>query len=307
VIQTPAEFATYLGYSAGWHAVRRMPERAAYALFASLADQLWRQRGSGVQQLERNLARVESEATQRQLRELSRAGMQSYFRYWCEVFRLPDWSRNDIVDSVFFERHELVQSMVDQGKGAVFALPHSGNYDLVGAYGTLRYRTVVSVAENLKPQRLTAKFLSYREQLGMEIITLRPGEDIFGQLVDKLHEGKIIALLGDRDLTSSGVPVEFFGEPTRMPAGPAALALETGAPLVVAGISYRADGVHVSISDPVQISTAADKTTAVRQTTQAIAAGFETAITANPHDWHMLQRLWLADLDPSRLQESRYA
>jgi phosphatidylinositol dimannoside acyltransferase len=305
-MQNPAEFASYLGYSMGWQAVRRMPRRLAYGTFSKLADQLWRQKGAGVQQLERNLERVQPDVAHRQLRELSRAGMQSYFRYWCDVFRLPDWSHSEITTAIDFDRPHLLQDTVDSGTGCVVALSHSGNWDLCGAYGSLTFSPVVSVAENLKPERLTTKFHAFREELGMEIITLRKGEDVFGQLVEKVKEGKIIALLGDRDLTSSGVPVDFFGETTRMPAGPAALALDTGAPLMVATVSYTPDQVRFRLTDPVTVSAASDHVQAIRETTQTIATELERGIAQHPEDWHMLQRLWLADLDQSRLKASRY-
>lgn len=306
-MQSPTEFAAYLSYTVGWHAVRRMPRRMAYGTFSRVADQLWRQQGAGVTQLERNLARVQPEANRRQLRELSREGMQSYFRYWCDVFRLPDWSHAQISSAIDFDRPELLQNPVDSGTGCVVALSHSGNWDVCGAYGSLTFSPVVSVAENLKPEKLTAKFHAFREELGMEIITLRKGEDVFGQLIDKVNEGKIIALLGDRDLTSSGVPVDFFGEQTRMPAGPAALALDTGAPLMVGTISYTTDQVRFRLTEPLRVSTASDHVQAIRETTQSIATHLEAGIARHPEDWHMLQRLWLADLDASRLKESRYA
>lgn len=305
-MQSPVEIASYLGYSAGWQAVRRMPERTAYGLFSKLADQAWRQRGTGVRQLERNLARVEQGATQKQLRELSRAGMQSYFRYWCDVFRLPDWGRTRISETVDLDRPELLADPIAAGTGLVVALPHMGNWDHAGAYGSVRFAPVASVAENLKPEALTRKFIDFREELGMEIITLRRGEDVYERIKTKVQQNKIVALLGDRDLTRSGVPVEFFGEPTRMPAGPAALAIDTGAPIIVGQLTYGPGGLVGRFTDPLAVSTAPDHFQAIRETTQTIAREFEKAIGPAPQDWHMLQPLWLADLDADRLAASKY-
>ena len=305
-MQAPLDFATLVGYSVGWRAVRWMPARAAYATFSQLADQVWRRRGKGVQQLERNLARVESGATESQLREMSRTGMQSYFRYWCDVFRLPDWSREHITQTLRFDRPEILADPLAAGTGVIVALPHMGNWDHAGAYGAVKFAPVVSVAENLKPETLTRKFLGFREELGMEIITLRKGDDVYEQVKSKLLENKIVALLGDRDLSRSGVPVEFFGEATRMPAGPAALAVETGAPLVAAELIYREGFMEVQMTDPLPIATADDPHQAIRETTQTLAHAFEQAISASPVDWHMLQKLWLADLDPARLTVSKY-
>ncbi len=305
-MESPAEFATYLGYSVGWRTIRWMPERVAYATFAQIADTLWRQRGKGVRQLERNLARIQPDASERQLRDMSRAGMQSYMRYWCDVFRLPDQSHHDIRSTFRLQRQEVLQEALDEGAGAIVVLPHAGNWDHAGGYAALTFGNLVSVAEDLKPERLTGKFLEFRESLGMEIITLRKGEDVFGQLVDLVNQNKVIALLGDRDLTANGVPVEFFGEGTRMPAGPSALAHETGAPLYPATL-WHDGAVNVAhIGQRIDADPGADRSTAVRATTQAIADQLAEGISEYPLDWHMLQPLWLADLDASRIKASKY-
>lgn len=305
-MESPSEFAAYLGYSVGWRAVRLMPQRVAYRTFSGIADQLWRQQGSGVTQLQRNLGRVVPDASQRELRELSRAGMQSYFRYWCDVFRLPDQSRRSILATFDLIGKQQLHEALAAGTGAIVVLPHAGNWDHAGAYAALEFDNLVSVAEDLKPERLTSKFLEFRESLGMEILTLRKGQDVFGQLVDLVGQNKVIALLGDRDLTSSGVPVEFFGHATRMPAGPAALAHATGAPLFAATLWYDGPMAFASLSRQIPVDLAADRTTAVRDTTQRTADMLARGIAEHPADWHMLQRLWLSDLDQSRLKASKY-
>lgn len=305
-MENPTEIATYLGYAAGWRSVRWMPDRAAYSMFDQLADQLWRRQGAGVKQLQRNLRRVVPDADEAEIREISRLGMRSYFRYWCDAFRLPDWSENQILDTFRMGNKQVLDEAVESGTGAIVALPHAGNWDHAGAYASLSWNGIVSVAEDLKPERLTKKFLEFRETLGMEIITLAPGQDVFSELVKRLDRGKVVALLGDRDLTASGVPVDFFGETTRMPAGPAALAARTGAPLFTATLYYDGPLAVADISDPIPVSTHADKDAAVRFTTQALADRIASGIAEHPQDWHMMQRLWLADLDQSRLKASRY-
>ncbi|MFI0432918.1 MAG: phosphatidylinositol mannoside acyltransferase [Candidatus Nanopelagicales bacterium] len=305
-MESPSEFASYLAYSVGWRAVRLMPQRVAYRTFSGIADQAWRQQGSGAVQLQRNLARVLPDTPERELRDLGRAGMQSYFRYWCDVFRLPDQSRRTIQASFDLLGKQQLHDALAAGTGAIVVLPHAGNWDHAGAYAALEFDNLVSVAEDLKPERLTSKFLEFRESLGMEILTLRKGEDVFGQLVELVGQNKVIALLGDRDLTSSGVPVEFFGDATRMPAGPAALAHATGAPLFAATLWYEGPMAMASISRQVPVDLSADRTAAVRQTTQHVADMLAEGIAEHPVDWHMLQRLWLADLDQSRLKASKY-
>lgn len=305
-MQSPAEFMAYFSYSAGWRTVRFMPEKVAYATFSQMADQVWRQHGKGVRQLERNLHRVAPEANQRQLRAMSREGMQKYFQYWCDAFRLPDWSYRRTVDTFVLENKSTLQAALDQGKGVIASMPHAGNWDHGGAYMALAMDSLVSVAEDLKPERLTKKFLDYRRELGIEVLVLRKGEDVFGQLVDRLAKGKLLALLGDRDLTSRGVPVDFFGEATRFPAGPAVLAHSTGAPLFAAHLWCEGKMSFCRVGDGIHTDRSLDRDTYVRLATQQIADEMAEGLREHPTDWHMMQPLWLADLDQSRLRASDY-
>jgi KDO2-lipid IV(A) lauroyltransferase len=146
------------------------------------------------------------------------------------------------------------------------------------------------VAERLKPVSLYDRFLEFRQSLGMEVLALsggaRPPYDV---LVERLSAGGAVCLMADRDLTPRGVDVTFFGATARMPAGPARLALTTGAALLPVHLHFRPDGWQVDFLDEVPSSDVATMT-------QALAGAFETGIAKHPADWHMLQRLWLDDL-----------
>ena len=295
-----ADQLTAWGFGAGWSAVRRMPERSAYAAFERIADTTWARWGPSVRQLEKNLARIVPDADEHELRVLSKQGMRSYLRYWCDAFRLPGWSRERIVESItIIDDHHLADGLAT-GRGVVVALPHMGNWDHAGAWATLAHRPVVTVAERLEPEDLYEKFLSFRRGLGMDVIPLTGGDPPFPYLADKLREGRLVALLGDRDLGRSGVPVQFFGAKAKMPAGPAALAVDTGAALVTAQL-YLEDGRNwVRFQPPVQVPQEGERSRRIFRTTQLIADNFEASIGARPTDWHMLQRLWVDDLDPSK-------
>ena len=288
------------GFGAGWSAVRRMPEKTAYSMFERIADTMWARRGGSVRRLESNLRRVVPDATDEEIRLLSRDGMRSYMRYWCEAFRLPGWSRERIVDSIrIIDDHYLADGLAT-GRGVVVALPHMGNWDHAGAWATLAHSHVVTVAERLKPEDLYEKFLAFRRGLGMDVIPLTGGEPVFPYLSQKLHEGNLVALLGDRDLSNSGIPVTFFGSKAKFPAGPAALAVDTGAVLLTAQL-YLDDGHNVvRFHPPVVVSTDGERSRRIFRTTQLVADQIEESIRARPTDWHMLQRLWVEDLDPSK-------
>ena len=290
------------GYLAGGSVVRRMPERTAYATFDGIADTLWRRRGTGVRRLESNLERVlGGDVPERALREVSRDGMRSYLRYWCDAFRLPSWSRERVVSRFrAVDEHRLGDALALE-QGVVAVLPHMGNWDHAGAWANLRHRQVVSVAERLKPEEVYERFLAYRRDLGMEILPLTGGEaPVFRTLASRLKHGGLVCLLGDRDLTDTGVEVEFFGATAKMPAGPAALAVTTGAVLQPVGLWYDGPDSVAGMLPWIPVPEQGTRAEKIAAMTQQVADAFATSIAAHPGDWHMMQRLWLDDLDPAK-------
>ena len=292
---------TLLGYTAGWSAVRHLPDRAAYATFRTIADRVWRRRGPSVRRLEANLARAldtEDEAT---VREASRAGMRSYLRYWCDAFRQPDWDTDRIVSRIRVEGEDNMRAPLAAGRGVVAALPHMANWDHAGAWACVTGAPVTTVAERLKPEKLYERFLAFREGLGMEILPLTGGAgDVFTTLAARLREPRLVPLLADRDLSRRGIDVTLFGDAARMPAGPAALALRTGAALVPVSLWYEGnDPDHrlvVRFHDEVPPPTGARGSERIARFTQDLADELGKGIAAHPHDWHMMQPLFLADL-----------
>ncbi|MFI8905096.1 phosphatidylinositol mannoside acyltransferase [Streptomyces albidoflavus] len=286
-------------YGLGWSTVKKLPEPVAVRLGQTIADTVWKRRGKGVLRLEANLARVVPDAGPERLAKLSRAGMRSYLRYWMESFRLPAWSEQRIKEGFEPEGlHHLTDGLA-AGKGVILALPHLGNWDLAGAWVTRNLGVpFTTVAERLKPETLYDQFVAYREGLGMEVLP-HTGGSAFGTLARRLRAGGLVCLVADRDLSASGVEVTFFGDTARMPAGPAILAQQTGALLLPVTLWFDATPVMKGrVHPPVEVpetGTRAEKTSLM---TQALADAFAEGIADHPEDWHMLQRLWLADLEP---------
>lgn len=294
-----ADAATEWAFAAGWRVVRLLPERAAYRTFEAAADMLWRRRGGDVLQLERNLARVHPDADPADLRELSRLGMRSYLRYWCDAFRLPTWSPARVRATYDLRGHERLDELIGAGKGVMIALNHGGNWDHAGAWATLRYGTLTTVAERLKPEGLYDQFAAYRESLGMEIRPLgEPG--LVRTLARRLREGRIVPLLGDRDLSRTGVVVDLFDEPASLPAGPAVLSLMTGVPLIPAVSWYEDDYAVTQLLPAIPVpatGTTAERTHAM---TQQVAHAIEAGLRQHAVDWHMLQPVWMSDARRAR-------
>jgi KDO2-lipid IV(A) lauroyltransferase len=313
-----ADRAVLLAADAGVSAARMLPERVAYGVFRVAGDAMWRRRGPAVRRLEANLSRVlgpgpVDEAT---LRRVSRAGVRSYMRYWCDAVRLPGWSGDEIVRRVRLIDEQRLREPIEQGRGAIAALPHMGNWDLAGAWGCLTVSPLMTVAERLRPEELYEKFLAFRRGLGMTVLPLTGGNGTMAMLGDHLRAGKLVALPADRDLSRRGVPVTMFGEATRMPPGPALLALRTGSPVVPASLWYEGKEpdhrlvvrFHEEITPPEPIGDSGSVGDSVSLMTQRLADVFAAAIAEHPDEWHMMQRYFLSDLrpdDPRRMAAVR--
>jgi KDO2-lipid IV(A) lauroyltransferase len=223
-------------YAGGWAVVRALPEAVAQRLFRGGADLAYRRGGRAVDRLRSNLVRVAPGADPD---ALVRDALRSYARYWCEVFRLPVTPAERIIAGMRTVGEERMRASVAGGRGTILALPHSGNWDHAGAWCTATGVPFATVAERLRPESLYDRFVAFRESLGMEVVPLTGGaRPPFVVLSERLRAGGMLCLLSDRDLSAHGIDVRFFGATARMPAGPAALALRTGATLLPVTLSF---------------------------------------------------------------------
>ena len=293
------------GFTVGWLALRAVPEPAAAWLFDRGADLAVLRDGGSVKQLKANLDRVTGRAlSEAELDALVGRSLRSYARYWKETVRLPSMDIEETLARAHTDGWQHVQDAVDAGRGAVLALPHSGNWDVAGLWLVQQGYPFSTVAERLRPESLFDQFVAYREGLGMRVIPLTGGDRPPMQvLTERLRAGEVVCLVADRDLSRQGVPVDFFGEPTRMPAGPALLAATTGAVLLPVHLHYAGDGWGQWVGPPVPLGDGRLRDR-VQRATQTLADVFADRIALHPADWHMVQPLWLADLDQDRLQAS---
>lgn len=282
------------GYLAGWKVVRRLPQPVARTIFRWVAD-FASDNGHGMDGLRRNLTRVVG--AENVTRELVRDSMRSYMRYWMEAFRLPAIHSDPQLHERLMgglEGLEHFDASAQSGRGVILALPHSGNWDMAGVFLVGHYGQFTTVAERLRPEVLFDAFVDYREELGFEVLPLTGGAATpFARLKEALEEGGVVCLLAERDITRSGVTVDFMGEEANMAAGPAQLAIETGAALHVVHSWFEGDGWGLSVSPEVEV-------TDIQETTQRMADGFAANIRRHPADWHMLQPQWNEDVERRR-------
>jgi lauroyl/myristoyl acyltransferase len=295
--------AVALGYTAGWSVVKTMPRAVSARAFRAVADAATVRNGVATRQLRKNLRRVVG-PTMSELRMDALVGdaLRSYARYWRETFTLESMDHAAVarsIDERVTGREHLDAGLV-RGRGVVLALPHMGNWDASGIWLVHRNGPFTTVAERLKPEAVFDRFVAYRESIGMEVIALTGGDrPATGVLTERLRQNRVVCLLADRDLSRHGIEVDLFGEPAKMPPGPALLAATTGASLHVVH-SYFPDDTSWAhdISAPIELPEEGTLRERVTAGTQLIADLFAEGIARRPADWHMLQRLWLADLAP---------
>jgi lauroyl/myristoyl acyltransferase len=308
-----SERLTGVAYQLGWKLICRMPESWARWAFTKVADIAWRRQGPKVQVLEANLRRVlaykhgSPEVDGKELRTLSRAALRSYARYWLEVFRLPVIPVERILSGMHIGAagEEAMFANLKAGRGVIIALPHMGNFEQAGAWVVQRGAgSFTTVAERLRPESVYEAFLRFRSGLGMEVLPLTGGVSPFGTLAQRLRAGKLVCLVSDRDLKDTGIEVEMFGEKARI-ASTAALAVHTGAALMPTATWFEGDDWGAHIYEELPVPSEGTRAEKIAEMSQQLARAFETAIAEHPQDWHMLQKVFTADLDPARIPAPR--
>jgi KDO2-lipid IV(A) lauroyltransferase len=219
----------------------------------------------------------------------------SYGRYWLEIFRLPaDVRAGTVAAHCTIDGYEQIEAGLARGKGVILALPHLGGWEWAGAWMALRGHRLLAVVENIEPPQLLAWFEDQRASIGIDVVTLGP--DVSGIVLRALRDNRIVCLLSDRDIAGDGVEVEFFGEQTTLPGGPATLALRTGATLLPAAVYFRSGRDHLGVVlPPVPVQRLGRLREDIARITQALAQELEVLIRAAPEQWHLLQPNWPSD------------
>lgn len=286
-----------LAFSAGWAGVRLLPERVAYALFVAVGELAFHANLAGVRRLRANLARAVPDATERELDRVTRRAMHSYLRYWCDTFRMPSWDRDRLIRGIEVEHEHRLRDAYAKGRGVIAALSHSGNWDHAGAWASATGMPVTTVAERLRPEALFDRFVRYREELGMTVLPLTGGEGNVSLILrSSLRAGTLVCLVADRDLRGNGVQVQLLGEPARIPAGPAVLAMASGAALIPLTSRYDGRRMILTIHEPIEMPGSGNTRERAAVACQALADAFSAAVRAHPEHWHMLQPVFLRDL-----------
>jgi len=291
-----SERLTDFGFWLGWNVLWALPARLSYFVFDITARAVWTLHFTGVKQLELNLSRVmKLDPSDPRVRQTSQTALRSYMRYYCETFLLPKWSTEDIESRVRAVNSEPLYRALQQG-GVVLSLPHSGNWDLAGAWAANEFGSLCTVAERLRPEGVFQKFLKMRSERGITLMPLTGEGGTYQFLRDSVNQGKVVALLGDRDVAKNGMSNQFFGHRASLPIGAALLAIDTDRPLFTCSPFYDGDKLVLAFDQEVTFDrtpvTGRDRLRKAQEVTKVILSNFERHIAANPQNWHQMQPVW---------------
>ncbi|MCU1378676.1 MAG: putative acyltransferase [Acidimicrobiales bacterium] len=292
-----ADGATVALYKVGSRFARLLPSPAASFAGRAIGLGLAGTDAERRRMVERHLQRIHGGTlTPAALRREAQRAFDSYARYWVESFRLPELTAEDLDASMSYEGLEHVGHALDAGNGVIMALPHLGGWDFGGAWLATQGFPITVVVEPLEPRALFEWFADFRRQLGMTVVPLGP--DAGSAVLKALRANELVGLLSDRDIGGGGIEVEFFGERTTLPAGPATLALRTGAALLPTTVYFDGKGHHGVVRPPLDLTRQGSLREDVARLTQVLAHELEALISHAPEQWHVFQPNWPSDREP---------
>lgn len=274
---------------------RALPRSASEAVAVGLGAAAVPLLGERRAQVERNLRRVHgADLRGARLWRGVQQTIASYGRYWVESFRLPGTSPAALDAGIVVEGWDHVTDALDKGNGVILALPHLGGWEWAGFWvAEVKQQPITVVVEALEPADVYDWFVELREALGMHVVPLGP--EVASRVLAALRDNHIVCLLSDRDIGGNGVEVDFFGERTTLPAGPATLALRTGAPVLPSAVYFEGPRHRAIVRPPLDLTRTGRLRDDVARVTQDLAAELETLIRRAPEQWHLLQPNWPSD------------
>ncbi|HEX6221583.1 MAG TPA: phosphatidylinositol mannoside acyltransferase [Acidimicrobiia bacterium] len=289
------DFLAYLGLRAGVGIVGALPPRTVRSLGRSFGS-VWGMVDSDRRTMaRRHMDRVLDDGTD--TGAASKEMMKAYGRYYAEALWIRARRVPDMLAATEVEGLEHILEARDAGKGMIYALPHMGNWEAAAPVAVREGIPVVAVAEVLPNRRITDWFTKMRAEVGIEIVLATGRVEVMRRLEKAVAANKAVALLSDRDLKGKGVDVDFFGETTTMPPGPATLAVRTGAPLLPVGCYFTEGGYKVVVHPALPMPAEGNRSSRVAALTQALAEKLEAIIRVAPEQWHLVVPNWPSDLE----------
>jgi lauroyl/myristoyl acyltransferase len=290
--------AGYRLYRLAGRAAAAVPARAALPLGRGLGVAAWAvlpRRRALVARHQARARRASGDSALRTAaaRRATRAAFASYGRYWMESLRLPTTPPAAVDDLFSIEGREHLDAARAAGRGAILALPHVGGWDVGGSWLARQGYPVTVVAEPLEPPEVYEWFAGLRRQWGMDVVPLGPGAGT--GVLRALRANSMVCLLCDRDIGGGGIEVDFFGERTLLPGGPATLALRAGSMMLPTAVYFDGDGHRAVVRPPLTTERTGTIREDVTRLTQELAHALEALIARAPEQWHVFQPNWPSD------------
>ena len=289
-----------IGYKLAALLSRKLPRKLGLSVASFLGYVIARIDKKRRDQVIRNANRLnDSELSRKELKGFVDQTFESYAHYWVNTFRLVDMTKQELESTFSHDGWELIETALKKDSGVILVLPHLGAWDWGGLWiSKIKGVSVSAVVEPLEPPELFEWFKRSRNALGMNIIPL--GADAGPQVLKAISDKQLVVLVSDRDIGGSSVEVEFFGEKTLLPAGPATLALRTGATLLTAAIYNKDNGCHGVVRPAISLERKGKFRSDVKRITQTIADEMELLIRKAPEQWHLMQPNWPSDSQPEK-------
>ena len=289
-----------IGYKLAALLSRKLPRKLGLGVASFLGYVIARIDKKRRDQVIRNANRLnDSELSKKELKDFVDQTFKSYAHYWVNTFRLVDMTKQELESTFSHDGWELIETALKKDSGVILVLPHLGAWDWGGLWiSKIKGVSVSAVVEPLEPPELFEWFKRSRNALGMNIIPL--GADAGPQVLKAISDKQLVVLVSDRDIGGSSVEVEFFGEKTLLPAGPATLALRTGATLLTAAIYNKDNGCHGVVRPAISLERKGKFRSDVKRITQTIADEMELLIRKAPEQWHLMQPNWPSDSQPEK-------
>lgn len=284
----------YLAYRAGSGLLSILPEPAVRRLGRWAGRLAWRRAGYRRDMAVRHMRRVLSGAGAEEVEAAAEEVFAAYGRYWAEILWFRPRRFAEVRSRMSTSGLEHVRAARAAHRPMIIALPHIGNWEMAGVLAGEEGVRITAVAEALANRRASDWFTGMRARLNVGVV-LAEGAGVMRTLLSFLRQGHTIALVADRNIGGRGIEVEFFGEKTSLPAGPAVMALRTGAVLLPCASYFEPGAGHrVVVLPPVPDpgEGAADRAGAM---TRELARRFEELIRAAPAQWHLVQPNWPSD------------
>lgn len=274
--------------------VERLPRRLGYALAVLVARFAFVFARRARAALERNLEIAMPDLPRGQIRQVAWHNFRNHSKAYADLMRLPVARVEDLRSMLRVTGVEHLEAARARGRGVLVVSAHMGSWEVVAAIWSATVAPVSLFAEELEPQELYEWYRCTRARLGISVLPItRAG---LRQVLQALDNQEMVVTAIDRDVLGTGILIDFFGRPARIPEGPAAIALRKGTPLLPVTVYRLPDDTFQAVGyPPIFADPTGDRPADIRRVTGELVRRLEELIRDHPEQWHVPHRIWNED------------